>query len=277
MTPPFPIILASIIISAFLLLPKHHPWLFHVPIYIFIISLLIGIFMFPYKIESPQLFSLETSHIAILSEHDHSIYKDAATDDGHHEQVRSQIFVAPYDMWVLRFGLGLWNAPASTLHHAFLYRLDTPDATCPNYPHSRIFAASEDQLSEQMTFPDTYAVFIPKGTRLQLYAMFHNPKPPVGVGGRHQDVFSRITLHTVPVTEAPVMRPVKFLYLPLSENPCQPYPEDADLVFKVPKKTGEYRFSDLDISNGTGHVTFAHDSTIIYWGAHLHGWEGGKQ
>lgn len=221
-----------------------------------------------------RMFIIATDAIE-LEPHEHIIGFDSMTDTGHHHESVSETMIAPRDMWVRSIEVEIENAPAVTLHHASLFRVDRPDNECPNHMGESIVTFAQDQIhTPRAEFPEGYAVFIPKGAPLQLAAMFHNPGPPIGPGDTYRDVRIVMKLHLAEKSDEQ-LTPLTFHLLRLSDQPCSEDPVAAR-VFVVPPHTESYRFAGTDAPNDTAHVTFFNRSRIVYWGAHVHGWEGGK-
>ena len=123
--------------------------------------------------------------------------------------------------------------------------------------------------------PPPYGVLIKKGEPLQLLAMVHNPLPPVGDGGTHEDVYATIRLHTEPVAKSQRNIKADFYLMYLQDKPsCNP----DDYIFTVPPQAENFLYKqDLTEDHTPGVLTFESAGEIIPAGAHLHGWEGGKQ
>jgi hypothetical protein len=179
-------------------------------------------------------------------------------------------------MWITAIEFEIENAPAVTLHHATLFRLDRFDRQCPEDQGERIISFSQDQMhSSQVIFPEGYAVFIPKGAPLVLHAMFHNPAPPLGPGDTYKDV--SVQVHFRLASLSTELRPLEFHLLRLSNTPCVQDDTDSAHVFVVPPLTMAYHFFGTGAPDDSSKYTATRSSKIVYWGAHLHGWEGGKE
>jgi hypothetical protein len=224
------------------------------------------------KVETTNI-TLETQHIAILPPHGHTVGRDSLSDHGHHVSAQSIPYITPRDMWVIGMEAKVQGAPSLTLHHGTLFRTDERDLECPTESPRPLVSLAQDQLhTTQMSFEDGYGIFIPEGTPLVLDAMFHNPEPPVGVGGIYENVALQFTLVLAEDT-TPSLQPLTYHLLRLSDTPCREYSHS----FTVPEKTTGYTFSGTDEVGDASVLSVAATSRIVYWGAHLHGWEGGRQ
>lgn len=227
--------------------------------------------------QTPSSFTINTIPIERLTVPTHDMEKyDAKMTSNHHPTVVSQIVHAPRDMWVTGLEVSVHNAPTETLHHASLVRLDKQDNECPSMNGERLVTFARDQMHDPSgQLPAGYGMFLPKDTPLLLSAMFHSAPPPYGPGGTYHDVFGRVTLEVAP-PEATDLTPVTFNLLRLSESPCA-FTEVGDgYIFDIPANTEKYVFSGTNAANDTARMTVAATSTIVYWGGHIHGWEGGQ-
>lgn len=227
------------------------------------------------------LFGYEQDVLTIRTEaidlvpHEHIVTYDSVSDTGHHHNVVSPVIRAPRDLWVTKIEAVVENASPVTLHHASLFRIDGPDLECPNHYGESVLTFAQDQMhTPYVEFPEGYGIFIPKDTPLQLAAMFHNPEPPVGPGEEYYDVQVGLRLHLAEDIKQD-MKHLRFHLLRLTDSPCV---EDATAarVFAVPPETEGYVFSGTGEKGDTAQMTFTKPARIVHWGAHIHGWEGGR-
>ena len=221
------------------------------------------------------ILKIETEHIEKLEPHQHN-HGDSLMSKSHHKTVYSDIYYAPEDVWVTGYEINMHNAPLTVVHHITLFQPGVPDPACP-FPYSKILlTAGQDNMQDPSVYlPPPYGVLIKKGEPLQLLAMVHNPLPPVGDGGTHEDVYVTIRLHTEPVAKSQRNLKAEFYLMYLQEKAsCNP----DDQVFTVPPHAENFSYKqDLTKDSTPGVSTFESDGEIIFAGSHLHGWEGGKQ
>jgi len=194
------------------------------------------------------------------------------TDLGHGIILNSETIITERDMWIVGMQYEMVGAPALTLHHAMLYQLDVADLECPNEGPRILMSVSQDQAhTQQAQFAEGYAVFIPKGAPLILNAMIHNPEPPLGPGDTYENVSLKVIFTLAPETTKP-LTPVTFHLLRLSDGHCG----QNSYSFRVPPKRVGYTFSATDDLNDPANLRITKPSRIVYWGAHVHGWEGAQ-
>ena len=226
-----------------------------------------------------RAITIETERIPELYPHGHDP-GDSVLDPDHHKLLTSDVVVLDRDVWVAGISGEIINAPSVVLHHGELLRVDKigTDTECETaYGGGEILSFGQDQShTPEFWFPEGHALFIPKGAPLVLVAMLHNPLPPVGPGGEYHDVSARLILHEAGAVAGSSFKPVSFRLLHLDDVPCQT--DDMGFVFTVPPKTEEYEFRGaLDAPHNPASYTFDRPATILYLGAHLHGWEGGRE
>ncbi|MBI5456749.1 hypothetical protein HY969_03320 [Candidatus Kaiserbacteria bacterium] len=214
---------------------------------------------------------LETQHLPELSSHPH-VAGDSAIDKGHHYEIYSPIYTVPDDVNVSEIEFEIHNAPDIILHHALLVDIDKPDVICPQFYGRELAAVGQDQMhTRKISLPQDYALTIIKGTRLQLAVALHNPLPPIGPGGTFEDVFATVKLKSVSNPERAT--PVYFHVLKLDEDACA----SQTHVFTVPPHSKGYVYGGPGwVEKGQNRMIIEHNATIVYMGAHLHGWQSGK-
>jgi hypothetical protein len=238
---------------------------------IVIVSVAIGsAFFLQAAHDRSRVYTIATVPIADLYPHSHELGVDSMSDEGHHIDTTSRPTVAPRDLWVTGVRFDINGAPATSLHHGTLLRLDQQAQECPEESPQVLMSMAQDQWHDpEAQFPNGYGIFIPKGTPLRLDAMFHNPLPPLGPGETYHNVSLKVTLSLADASAN--LKPLTFHLLHLSDTPCR----GSSHTFVVPPQT-TYTFSGTDEVNDSSRYRPKATSTIVYWGAHLHGWEGGR-
>ncbi|MFZ2522799.1 MAG: hypothetical protein WAW92_00230 [Minisyncoccia bacterium] len=240
-----------------------------------LVLLVLAVFIFrgSPKVES-STFILKTIPLVSLLPHEHN-HGDSIMTSSHHTLSYSMPVILTEDLWVKGVSYSIKNARETVLHHAELAILNEPDIICPNREGKHIFSVGEDQLyMPEADFPEGYAHFIPRGSEIFFYTMFHNPKPPLGYGETHYNVTSELKLDLASKEEIPGLKPMEFIRLGLTDKPCGD--NEDSYVFKVPAKVSEFVFGSSDGSNPASKYVFPESGKIIYMGGHTHGWEGGK-
>lgn len=222
--------------------------------------------------DSKKTIILETPTIEYLHPHKHEV-SDTVHDHGHHVTVRSEVILAQEDLWITGFTFNMENAPYSTLHHAQLTDLDGVSNTCKDKGlPNELLSIGEDTLgSNTLQFDNPQGIFIPKGHRLEMFAMFHNPEPPVGFGGDYYDVSAKLELTYELAKESDRHVPLRHYHLHLDDRACT-----GLYTFAVPPETTDFKRVPQYTDNDPAIVQFEEPGEIVYIGGHLHGWEGGK-
>jgi hypothetical protein len=226
--------------------------------------------------EAGQTLVFQTVPVPVLAPHEHDTHEDTVSDDGHGIEVYSKVFTPKQDLWITGIDYENVNAPGNTLHHAMLAVASSTWAWCSEKPDERFFIIlTEDQMHDpRVRFPKGYAVRVPARTPIVLYAMFHNPEPPLGSGDTYRDVSGKITLHLAESSAEEPLKPLTYYSPRLADNPCAP--KDFGYVFDIPPSVSDYHVTGEDAPVHTERVTFERPVTIKFWGAHVHGWQGGK-
>lgn len=219
----------------------------------------------------PILLTLSTESIATLEPHGHS-EQDEVSDIGHGEVVGAPTVVTTEDMWVQGIRVQVENAPHVTLHHMNVIVTPASSEKIPSEFANGFGLSMGQDIADTHILPKPYATFIPKGTKLMMSAMLHNPLPPKGPGGEYENVSVSVTL----------------LGLGFDEKYAkQTFPISITLVdadsrgndsFTVPPRT-EHFIRDVTSEHDRGRATyiFRTSGTIVDVGAHLHAWEGGER
>ncbi|MEX2008000.1 MAG: hypothetical protein WD850_00675 [Candidatus Spechtbacterales bacterium] len=226
----------------------------------------------------PQQIVLEAETVPALYPHEHSL-ENSVFDEEHGIWKFSPTETLEQDVWVTKFELVLENAPMTSLHHAGITNLNEPNQVCPNSPHEvyrhEIFSTTPDMAEAPVEFPEGYGLFLPKGSRLVLVTMLHNPLPPYGPGEVYTEVAAKVVLNVEPASTAS-MRPVEYYRLHIDDVACPGavYQE----VFTVP--AGAQGFVKRGTERDGMHparVELSRSGELIYATAHLHPWEGGEK
>ena|GEM_PF-2340705 len=221
---------------------------------------------------SIRTFVLQSYPVPSLAPHAHTLAIDSMEDTGHHVRLLSDPIVPEEDLWVTGVSFEVINAPAFTLHHGTVFRTDERDLECPLQGPRPLLSVAQDQAhGSEVAFAEGYAIFVPKGTPLVLESMFHNPLPPLGIGETYTDVSLKVTF-SLADTGQEALKPLTYHLLRLSDDPC-----GANMhTFAVPARTEGYiKSGSTGQTDGSAFIAQA-TSTIVYWGAHMHGWEGGR-
>ena len=226
-----------------------------------------------------RIIVLETEHVAQLTPHEHED-GDSVGDASHHQYILSQVFVAPHDMYITQFAFDMVNAPDTVVHHASLLNHSAPHQTCSNVlPFSQMYIMAQDTMHNPvMTFPEGTGMRVKKGDVLQLSVMIHNPLPPIGPGETYEDAFSKLTLTYLKGSPFQKIKEITPHLLHLDERPCVIKPDHSDAyTFSVPPRTMDFRMKSTEAPGDPSTYTFTAPSTLVYVGAHMHGWQGGKE
>lgn len=228
---------------------------------------------------NPKTVVLETEHVAQLAPHEHED-GDSAGDSSHHKYIVSPVFIAPRDMYITQFAFDMVNAPDVVVHHGSLLNFNEPHQTCPaTLPFSQLYIMAQDTMHNPvMTFPEGTGMRVKKGDPLQLSVMIHNPLPPVGPGDTYANAFSTLTLTYVEDSPFLNIKEIQPHLLHLDERPCVIKPDHSDAyTFSVPPRTMDFRMKSTEVPGDPSTFTFTAPSTLVYVGAHMHGWQGGKE
>lgn len=224
-----------------------------------------------------EVITMETGSLNVLPPHEHDPSRDSVADSGHHHTSLSQVFVPTEDVWISKIEFEVVNAPDTTLHHAHLHEMDAQDEFCPPAPgrlgSELLTGFGADQMHAPFyAFPEGYALRIPAGKAIRLDATLHNPLPPIGPGGTYHDIQVRARLHRIEPGRGHII-PLSSKLLYVQDVPC-----DNDFVFTVPPNSTSFNTGSDGASLAPGsRMTFEHPARIVYWFAHLHGSEGGRE
>lgn len=220
-----------------------------------------------------RVIVIETDRIPELEPHQHDT-GDAVSDAGHHAGVMSEEYVVQENMRISSVNFEILNAPSSIVHHAAVIAYRCVDETCTvRTPHEIVRHGQDTMYLAKGDVPDGFMIPLKKGDRVRVELTAHNPEPPLGAGDTYHDVYARITLEedTLRTLNA---RPVRFMHL-FVQDTCTPLAGTSGSdSFTVPPNT-EYQFSGCPGDNS--RITFTKPGVITHMGAHVHGWQGGKE
>ena len=223
-----------------------------------------------------EILSISTETLPVLLPHTHTQH-DSVEDMGHGVYVSAPEFTVTEDTWIGGIRVDVNNAPRSVLHHVNITAVrpvakeDELSAKERFLNAMRGIAVGQDS-ADAVLLPPPYAGFLPKGTRIQVTAMLHNPLPPAGPGGEYKDV--SLTLHVFGVTFNPQeAKETASIFLSLADATS----ERGD-TFTVPANTHNYVRDNKNAQDaGRGRLVFPISGTIVGMGAHTHAWQGGRQ
>lgn len=225
--------------------------------------------------ELPVVLSLATDSIAELHSHEHTEH-DTVDSAGHGVPLHAEEIVTTEDLWVRGVRIAVENAPRVTLHHLNVMvfpAISNTDAqgVFPQFNTPYGISVGQD-IRDTLLLSKPYSTYIPKGSRIVLSGMVHNPEPPKGPGGTYTDVRVSVDLLGIDFPEAEAKR-VQPLFLSLIDHDS-PYQDS----FKVPAMSAQYtRFADTPEDVGRATYIFPTDGMLVELGAHLHAWEGGEK
>jgi hypothetical protein len=243
---------------------------------VFLVAGFFGILYFSAIQRGGNVLTLQTKSIPVLAPHAHNPQKDTIVDKGHGIEVLSEPLPLQEDLWVTGYDFENVNTDGNTLHHAMLVTTKTPTTWCQEGPDRRTYMIlTEDQMYDpHVRFPPGYALRIPANIPLVLYAMYHNAEPPIGTGRTYENVSARLTLHTAQPSAANPLKELTYYSPHLADDPC--LPKDEGYFFSIPANVQNYRITGENTPLHPERLSFDYPVTIKYWGAHLHGWQGGK-
>ena len=225
--------------------------------------------------ELPVLLSLASDPIPDLHPHEHT-ERDTVDSAGHGVPLHAQEIVTTEDLWVRGVRIAVKNAPRVTLHHLNVMvfpAVSAADAAGAFLQFNAPYGISVGQdIDETLLLSKPYATYIPKGSRIVLSGMMHNPEPPKGPGGDYADVSISVDLLGIDFRKTEAKR-VQPLFLSLIDRKS-PYQDS----FEVPARSLHYtRFADTPEDVGRATYVFPTDGMLVELGAHLHAWEGGEK
>lgn len=197
---------------------------------------------------------------------------DSADDTGHGMLFDSYVTVTE-DVWITAIDVELKNAPAPVLHHLILSSEEGPDSECPGTAQSRDYIAVGEDTPHHFSFEEPYGMYIPKGTKLHLSTMLHNPERPGEQGRTYENVQAVVTLTTAGTSD-PRSKNIMLLRIAVQDTPyCEKDPKGPGFI--VPPNTET--FVKVPTNNkDRGRFTSSSSGTIIDGYAHMHGWDGGR-
>lgn len=223
--------------------------------------------------ETLEIFSNE---IPFIEPHLHTV-GDSIYDLDHHVWVGSEPFTIDQDVWIIGIKFKVNNASKSILHHASLTVPAQKNEVCPGAAWGQEwFIAGQDSLHQDLTFPEGYAMFVPRGTTFQFSAMIHNPLPPYGPGEVYKNANVSVVLDLEKDSQKVDKTPVKQLSLHLADKPC---PErDFEFAFTVPPNSENFVKIGQEVNGlDPSKLIFEKSTKIIYSLGHIHAWEGGQE
>lgn len=233
------------------------------------LSVLVALYLWHDK--TGEVIEIHTETVSVLTPHEHTI-SDTILDPSHHHTIKTEVLYIPEDTWVTGMELKLHNAPASVLHHAVLYDVNSPNDECGSESYKLLANVGEDIIhTPSVHFPEPYGVYLPKGSLILGAVMLHNPLPPAGVGGTYEDVSVSFVLHAEESSKTDRSEALEYYFMTLEDVPC------TGTTFTVPSSTQQYVERAPTDGFTLARMTVPSDGTILYSGAHLHGWEGGRE
>ena len=223
--------------------------------------------------EQPSTIEILTTPLQVLEPHEHDTAKgDTIEQKGHGVTVTSDVYTVPDDIWITGIEVEVNNAPQLILHHMQLFNLETKNELCPNYPGSIAAAGQDTPLLTLL--PSPYGEFVPKGSRLAILGMLHNPAPPLGYGETYRDVTVGFKLHVV--QNGARTKKLTLYRVMLEDTPYCSIGDEAG-TFTVPPHSENFtkESDDITLPNQT-RLVFKKSGHIVLMRAHLHPWEGGK-
>lgn len=176
-------------------------------------------------------------------------------------QLTTEYITIPENSWYVGASFGTFrNAPLEIFHHATVYIIPGPGKKILLTPKGRqsiIMEATE-------TYPPGHGYYLPKGTKLELEARFHNLTDKT-----YRDVFYELLLYVVPAKDAPKNMKHMVLYDLGLDKP-------GEEVFTVPAETDSFILSSGEKISSKSYLVFPENGKIIRLGAHFHAQNGGK-
>ncbi|MEK7560848.1 MAG: hypothetical protein AAB539_02730 [Patescibacteria group bacterium] len=227
-------------------------------------------------------FTIKTRPILQLVPHPHNPSTDTVVAQGHGVVAVSDIWVTDTPLWVTALEWRAENAPQEVIHHALVQRLDRPDPLCPASWFQEIATTAID-APRHIEFPEPFGIFLPAGTPIGISAMLHNPLPPYGSGGTYDNVAARLNLTVEAATLSRRFRALEYNRLRLSGTPCV-YPLRKNVapaeVFSIPAGARHWTMAAARPEDGhaeSGAYVVQRPGTLVGFGGHTHGWEGGEE
>ena len=215
---------------------------------------------------------IQADTIPVLSPHEHNV-DNSVFDVGHHTVISKQITVEE-DVWVTGFEFVLKNAPQEVLHHAGIYIPDRPNRICPNALYGEEIYPVSSETNTPIVFPESYGIFLAKGTQLAAEFMYHNPLPPFGAGEIYKDVSAAIIMSIQKKDSTVVKKSLEYYRIHLDDVPCPGAAREE--AFTVPAGAENFvKKSNAGNESDPSRYTFLRSGRIVHSHVHLHPWEGG--
>lgn len=246
-----------------------------------IVVLAIGVSFYLYVQPEKKQVTLLTNPIPSLLPHSHSadeVEADSINDPGHGMMVNSEMFTFEEDSWITDIEVITKGAPQNVLHHMILYKVGSENPQCPGRAYEEIFTVGADSRPDAH-YSAPYGFFVPKGTKVFVSGMLHNPEAPRGEGLTYHDVQIgyRLTIEPNGKTRTKELR---FYRLVLEDTPfCRS--DDLQTLgmtdtFIVPAEQNAYRKRTSDDVKDPSRLIIPADGYIRI-GAHLHPLDGGRE
>lgn len=222
---------------------------------------------------SPQVesFSIDTPPLASLPPHEHTL-GESLFDPGHGKSATSTYYIVQKDMWVTDISVHVNGAPHDILHHLLVYEIGPPRVECPGT--TAMIGIFGTESPPTVHFPTPYGVFLPKGTRLFVGAMLHNPEPPEGRGDTYRSVSAGVTI-TGQTDHTNRSRMLSFHELPLTDTGnC--VVGTIIPTFMVPARAHNYIKTSTTTLPSFHQETFTapSDGIVLNFLIHAHPWDG---
>lgn len=231
-------------------------------------------------IQQPFERILLTRPLSVLPPHAHGINQkknDSLYDIGHGRRVESDIMEMQEDTWVTSLEVVTRGAPQSVLHHLVLFKLHSPNSQCPNRGYEELYTVGADSYPSIRFEP--YGIFLPKGTKIYVSGVVHNPEPPRGSGETYKNVSIGYRMTMQRGSES-MRKPLTFYRLFLDDIPyCKDMNPVTNIMpdsFVVPSNSKEYWKKSSGKEGDPSRLVFPKNG-VVFFGGHLHPLDGGKE